>query len=302
MDDQLLNQLDLVLAGLMQRYRERVPDVAKTSEALSAQGIISQANDIENDHIAFRTLGVTHLGIQSLEKVFLHYGYTKRDHLYFEQKKLDAFWYAPPQPHYPRIFISELRVGDFPEEFQNLVKKYTDHIQSDPVKGIDLDNPEEVDAYLHKALWPRPSFADYQALLSESEYAAWAIFNSYYLNHYTISVHNLPQGYNTLEEFNAFLENIDIKLNDSGGKIKKSPDGLLLQSSTVAQIIEAEFADGDNHPIAGSYVEFAERKVLPQFAHLPKDQIRREHRRDGFEAGNADKIFESTYTHQIQKS
>ena len=71
-----------------------------------AKGIISKADDIANDHIAFRTLGVPQLGIQSLEKIFLHYGYTKREPLYFESKKLDAYWYAPPAPNFPRIFIS----------------------------------------------------------------------------------------------------------------------------------------------------------------------------------------------------
>ena len=45
-------------------------------------------------------------------------------------------------------------------------------------------------------------------------------------------------------------------------------------------------------------VEFAERRVLPAFAHLPATAIRREHRREGFEAGNADKIFESTFASQ----
>ena len=51
------------------------------------------------------------------------------------------------------------------------------------------------------------------------EYAAWVIYNRYYLNHYTISVHNLQNGYGTIQEFNAFLERIGIKLNDAGGKI-----------------------------------------------------------------------------------
>ena len=35
---------------------------------------------------------------------------------------------------------------------------------------------------------------------------------------------------------------------------------------------------------------FCERKVLPEFKHLSPDQIK--YRRDGFEMGNADKIFE----------
>jgi hypothetical protein len=64
---------------------------------------------------------------------------------------------------------------------------------------------------------------------------------------------------------------------------------------------EVEFAGGEKMAIAGSYVEFAERRVLPQFAHLDEKEISIEHRRDGFEANNADKIFESTYTDQINK-
>ena len=33
----------------------------------------------------------------------------KREAYFFPEKKLDAFWYAPPSPQLPRIFISELR-------------------------------------------------------------------------------------------------------------------------------------------------------------------------------------------------
>jgi hypothetical protein len=293
--------LDTVMNGLMSRYQERVPDVMAIINAMISEGLIEQSNDIENDHIAFRTLGVPHLGIASFEKIFLHYGYQKRDYYKFEGKKLDAFWFSPPEPHYPRIFVSELRVGDLSEEAQRIIRSYTEEVTSDPVDSLDLDNGAAVDAFLHQPLWRTPTLSDYLTLLKESEYAAWVIYNRYYLNHFTISVHNLPEGYNTVAEFNEFLEKHGFKLNDSGGKIKKSPDGGLLQSSTVAQMIEAEFANGETHTISGSYVEFAERRVLPEFANLPADQIQRKHRRDGFEAGNADKIFESTYTSQTGK-
>jgi hypothetical protein len=84
-------------------------------------------------------------------------------------------------------------------------------------------------------------------------------------------------------------------------KIKVSPDGLLLQSSTVAELLEACFAGDEKLSIAGSYIEFAERKVLPQYVDIPKRLLKREHLRDGFEANNADKIFESTFTSQINK-
>lgn len=72
---------------------------------------------------------------------------------------------------------------------------------------------------------------------------------------------------------NEFLERNGIVLNNSGGKIKVSPDGLLLQSSKVAQLVKAEFAEK-----------------------------KREHLREGFEANNADNIFERTFTSQINRT
>ncbi|MCB0165135.1 MAG: DUF1338 domain-containing protein [Anaerolineae bacterium] len=300
-----LETLDIVLDGLMRRYQERVPDVAAIMRAMVDAGLIRFGAEIENDHIAFRTMGVPNLGIASLEKVFLHFGYQRRDRYNFALKKLNAYWYAPPQPGYPRIFISELRVPDLSAETQQIIRAYTDEVQADPVDALDLDDGYAVDAFLHAPLWHTPTWSDYQRLGQESEYAAWVIYNRYYLNHFTISVHNLPEGYNTIAQFNEFLEANGFKLNDSGGKAKVSDDSHLIQSSTVAEMVDAQFADGqgglETHRISGSYVEFAERRVLPEFAHLPQDQIRREHRRDGFEAANADKIFESTYSHQTQK-
>jgi hypothetical protein len=287
-----------VLEGLMRRYRERVPDVAAIMDTMVREGLIRDAGEIENDHIAFRSLGVPHLGIASLEKIFLYLGYVRRDPYYFSAKKLNAFWYAPPEPHLPRIFLSELRVSDLPERSREVVYNYTRSIERDPVEGLDLNDAAAIDLFLHSGNWPVPTYEDYQLLAADSEYASWAIYNRYYLNHFTVSVHNLPVGYNTVADFNRFLEAHGFVLNDSGGKIKASPDGGLLQSSTVARMVMAEFAGGRRAEIPGSYVEFAERRVLPEFAHLPAAAIRREHRREGFEAGNADKIFESTFSSQ----
>lgn len=294
--------LDIVLNDLFDHYRANVSDVNKITQALLDKGVVGSQEDIVNDHIAFRTLGVPHLGIKSFEKIFLAFGYKKRDYYYFEGKKLDAYWFSPPEEGYPRIFVSELRVQDLSDEAQHVIRKYTSHITADPVDEINLDNGQEVADFLQQPLWQLPTSVDYKLLLDESEYAAWVIYNRYYLNHYTISIHELKEGYNTLEEFNSFLEGIGVRLNNSGGVIKTSDDGLLRQSSTVSALYKATFADGQTLDIAGSYVEFAERSVLPAYKNLAKDQIRPEHRRDGFETNNADKIFESTYTTQIKGS
>ena len=296
-----LETLQSVLDGLMNRYQERVPDVESILQTMIQEEVIGSPGDIQNDHIAFRTMGVEHLGIGSLEKVFLHYGYERRDPYDFPAKKLNAYWYSPPEPHFPRIFISELRVEELSEEAQRLIHSYTDEVKSDPVDHLDLDNAEEVDAFLHSPLWRLPTLEDYERLAEESEYTAWVIYNRYYLNHFTISVHTLPQGYDTVADFNTFLKKHGFKLNDSGGEVKTSPDEKLLQSSTVAKMIEAEFADGETKEISGSYVEFAERRVLDEYKDLPEEEVKREHRREGFEAGNADKIFESTYSSQTGK-
>lgn len=297
-----LSPLSRVLETLFTPYKTRVPDVEKVTAAMISRGIIKNENQIINDHIAFRTLGVPNLGIASFEKIFLHYGYEKRDYYFFEGKKLNAYWYAPPSDEFPRIFMSELRVEDLSQKAQDIIHAYTKHITSDPVDSLVLNDVQAVGDFFHKPLWQLPTITDYNSLAEESEYAAWVIHNRYYLNHYTISVHEFSEEFNTIEKFNLFLESEGISLNTAGGKIKTSPDGLLKQSSTIAKMVEAEFMGGQKMEIAGSYVEFAERLVLPEFRHLDPNSIQRNHRRDGFESANADKIFESTYSEQTKNA
>ncbi len=300
-----LDTLTAVLDGLLERYRAHVPDVDAIVGAMVRSGLVPGERAIENDHIAFRTMGVPHLGIASLERVFLHYGYERRDRYDFPQKKVTAHWYAPPRDRFPRVFISQLRVPELSAEAQAIVRRYTGAVQVDPVDGLDLDDAPAVVAFLHAPLWPTPTWTDYRRLLDESEFAAWVIYNRYYLNHFTIAVHNLPAAVASVDAFNRFLERNGFTLNDSGGKTKVSADGKLLQSSTVAAMVDADFDDGrggtERHRIAGSYVEFAERRVLDEFAHLPPGQVGRAQRREGFEAASADRIFESTYTAQTRK-
>jgi len=298
--------LDTVLNGLLDRYRAHVPDVDAILRAMAEEGMIGGPADVENDHIAFRTLGVPHLGIASLERVFLHCGYAPRDWFDFPAKKVTARWYQPPAERHPRVFISQLRVHELSADAQAIIHRYTDRIVADPVERLDRDDGEAVVRFLHEPLWPSPTWAEYERLRAESEFAAWVIYNRYYLNHFTVSVHGLPEPYDRLDRFNAFLESRGFTLNDAGGTIKTSADGKLLQSSTVAAMVDASFSDGrggvETHRIPGSYVEFAERRVLDPFLGLPRNQLRREHRREGFEAASADKIFESTYTAQAGRT
>ena len=289
------NSVGTILSGLMTRYIQRVPMVKHIIKSMIRKGMISSQDDIVNDHIAFRTMGVPHLGIRSIEKIFLHYGYIRQDEYHFKQKKVKAYWYAPPtyDANLPRIFISELIVPELSKTSQDIIRKYTNEALDCPKLSLDPNDVKATDEFLHSPLWSMPDITDYRTLRDESEYASWVIHNRYYLNHFTISVHSLPAPYNRLEAFNNFLESIGVTLNDSGGKIKTSEDGYLRQSASVAEQVTVKFPAGESYEhidIAGSFVEFAERNVMPSGQ-----------RRDGFEASNADKIFESTFVEQTIK-
>ena len=122
-----------ILEALFDVYEERVPDVRKITEAMIERAMVNDQTGVVNDHIAFRTMGVPNLGITSFEKIFLAHGYTRMDFYHFKAKKLDAYWYAPPSSDLPRVFISELKVQLLSASAQQVIKKYTKSVTSDPV-------------------------------------------------------------------------------------------------------------------------------------------------------------------------
>ena len=175
--------INLVLESLFETYSKRVPDVTKITEAMVSNNIVSNQSEIINDHIAFRTMGVKHLGIKSFEKIFLKHGYKKRDFYSFKEKKLNAYWYSHSEKNMPRIFISELKVDELSKDAQKIIKQYTNQVKNDPVDNIDLNNSDEIINFLTNPLWTLPSLFHYNELLKETEYGSWVIYNRYYLNH-----------------------------------------------------------------------------------------------------------------------
>ncbi|KAF5746682.1 hypothetical protein HS088_TW06G00854 [Tripterygium wilfordii] len=147
--------------------------------------------------------------------------------------------------------------------------------------------------------WEKPLYSEFQQLASE--YAAWTLVNGYVVNHVTISTHRLKSHLRNIKNLNQFIEEKGLRLNSEGGVLKVSPDGFLLQTSTIADSISFQFSDGVTESVPCSYIEFAERLVLPQYKNLPEREVKEFHRRDGFEVGNADKIFESTSKEQLTR-
>ncbi|ONM06042.1 hypothetical protein ZEAMMB73_Zm00001d032781 [Zea mays] len=298
-----------VISNMEKVYLSRNPTAKTILELVRSY----DGDHICYDHFAFRTFGVNGYGINSLSDFFTDFGYLPREELRFPAKKLRALWFSPPTNDgysgtgtygpLPRIFISELLVDELTTQSQNdiafcsgkeIIHKY--------IKTSGNGNNHAAIASTSGELtWEKPIYSDFQILSRESEYAAWTLVNGYALNHATIATHRLESDIRSINKFNKFVEDNGFKLNSEGGILKVSPDGLLQQSSTVADSSLFTFADGITESIPRSYIEFAERLLLPQFKDLQDEEVKEYHRRDGFEVGNADKIFESTSKDQLTR-
>ncbi|KAF5939045.1 hypothetical protein HYC85_023304 [Camellia sinensis] len=290
-----------VLASMESVYLNKNP---------TAKAILERVHSVDNnqicyDHLAFRTFGVNGHGIGSMANFFLDFGYTQREELRFPEKKLKALWFSPPSlpvsdggsgvnGPLPRIFISELLVDQMSPQAQEIIRKCTE------ISGSGNKHAALASA-LGSLTWEKPLYSEFQQLARESEYAAWTLVNGYAVNHVTISTHHLKSQLGNIKSVNQFIEESGFKLNSEGGVLKVSPDGMLLQSSTVADSVSFCFSDGITESVPCSYIEFAERLILPQFKNLPEKEVREFHRRDGFEVGSADKIFESTSKEQLTR-
>ncbi len=256
-----------LLSQLQNDYLVLNPQVKTIQDLIEAKG-----ETIVNDHIAFRTYNLPKVNIRVLAKTFIDLGYQPKDQYDFTEKKLNAQHFQHENEKLPKIFISELIVEKFSDKLQSIVKTIVDQIPEDLTKQWDF--------CASKRSWDI-SFEDYETLKKESEYAAWVSAFGFCANHFTIFVNELNQ-FESLQDLNNFLKDNDIKLNDSGGEIKGSPETYLEQSSSMAAEIEVKFTNGIKH-IPSCYYEFARRYPLPNGNLF-----------HGFIAKSADKIFEST--------
>ena len=235
---------------------------------------VSEGETVINDHIAFRTYRHPLIGIDKLAYVFLENGYELKGDYHFESKKLYAKHFEHKSDRdAPRVFISELLVEQCTPFLQETVSKWVSAIPK-----VVLDSHELIHAGNVTGM---PSFATYEKLRAESEYAAWLYVNGFCANHFTVSVNRLKK-YDTIQKVNAFLKSNGFLLNDGGGEVQGTPEELLEQSSIKAGMVSFQFTEGD-FEIPGCYYEFARR-------YPDSDGVLY----SGFIAKSADKIFEST--------
>jgi len=259
--------LPALLDRLWQDYITLNPHTKAIYDLVADRGEI-----VINDHIALRTFDIPRVGIDALARCFCQFGYRPADEYQFPEKKLNARHYEHTDPNLPKVFISELKLAEFSDRLQAKVREL--------VSAVTPEQAEAWDFPVAGRLWDI-SFADYEALAAESEYAGWVAAHGFRANHFTVDVGRLAD-FDNLADFNDFIKNAGYALNTSGGEIKGSPEVYLEQSSTLAEQVEVSFTDGA-HTIPACYYEFAKRYLQPDGTRF-----------EGFVAQSADKIFEST--------
>lgn len=264
-----MNSINSIFSMLWEKYTTQNPSVQKVYDSFTNLG-----EEVLNDHIAFRTFNDSRINIKVLEKLFVENGYVAMNHYNFEEKKLDAVHYEHPElSDLPRVFISELKIELFSEQFQLAIKNILNSISDSVYQNKNL--------IFSGSVWDKPSYKIYEALRTESEYAAWLYVFGFCANHFTVSINNLKQ-FSTIEKVNQHLKNNGFRLNESGGEIKGTKEDLLQQSSIIAEKVEIDFKEG-TYKIPGCYYEFAIR-----YKDINGELY------NGFIANNANRIFEST--------
>lgn len=261
------NPLQNLLDKMWMDYTQFNPSVNKIYNLLTSEG-----ETVLNDHIALRTFNHPALGIKSLAQHFLKYDYHQSGEYFFKEKKLFALHFENKNPLLPKIFISELELEKMSSFVQETVHNCVSQLSEEKKSNEN---------FIFSGKHWKTDYQTYQKLAAESEYASWVYAYGFRPNHFTVSINQLKK-FNQITELNSFLKKNNFLLNHFGGEIKGTPEELLEQSSTMAELLPTEFSDG-TFSIPACYYEFAKRYPM-QNGQLYQ----------GFIAKSADKIFEST--------
>jgi len=272
--EQVLGKL---LEELWEKYKTRVPYAAQYEKMVCEKG-----GTVHNDHIAFRTFncqtGTQPPGVSAISRIFETLGYERKDRYDFTEKKLTAWHFEhKTNSDNPKIFISQLEVGQLSPEAQTIIKEAV-KTAHDPLTSTDLEllsalqRGETIDEYTTQTLaeslvdffarhWDVPTRQAIEEVNKYSQYAAWTLLHGNSVNHFTAWINK--QNVKEWPDIEATVE----ALRNAGIPMKKEFEGekgsKLRQSSTeaVMEKVECLETDGSIGKIDWSYAyyELAER-------------------------------------------
>src|SRR5262245_35973538 len=284
---------------LWDRYRQRV------SYVQTYERVIRDAKaTFVNDHIAFRTFATQQplAGIATISRIFEALGYRSAGSYHFDDKQLSAIHFQHPNPQFPKLFISELRLPNLPAEARTIIERTTrNHRPAVSVDvlaalaNLDKDGKPAADLLprivgeFHHLPWMLPARDEVEKLNKVSQYAAWVLVHGYNINHFTslINSHGVP----ALDD----IEKTISALEKAGVPMKKEIEGergsKLRQTATEAVTIDVAVHDRGvptKMPWTYAYFELAQRDAVVDLATGKKVRF------EGFLGPQATNLFEMT--------
>jgi Domain of unknown function (DUF1338) len=314
-----------LIQNLWKNYSALVPEVSKIEKTIKNFGEIWS-----EDHIAFRTLPGKFLSSALICEALQCLGYTKRENLKFEEKKLNAFWMAPPldfsflgepfsSPAHssqilPKIFISELALNvdesfenkpNFSSQFLNIVENYASKTANFKEKNWFLNLSK-----LGKEELKQSQIQECcEQLTNLFSCLPWPIpsFQEYEILRkeseyaaWTLAFGNVPnhftvsvhlmKKFKSLKNFHEYIFS-ELKIPmNSSGGIVKGSEKFKLEQCATLAALQEVQFTDGAKKIPYAFVEFAFRFPLGE---KTSDGVWESYYQ-GFVVSNADKIFDST--------
>ncbi len=242
-----MSQLYTLLDRWWVDFRKGNPSADAVYQLLSAiEGTVA------HDHIALRTFDHHTVDIDTVMAPLVAAGYVCQAEYVFPKTHVYSRHYEHDDVTLPKVFISQLEGSHFSQAFQGHLGRLLNQIP----EGV----PGQWDFFATAPPW-EISFAVYEILKQESEYAAWVSAFGFQPTHFAVQT-NLLVRYGDLTTLNSLLKGHGFILNTVGGEIQGSPKVFLEQSSLKAAETKVEFSDG-TYLIPGTFYELAKRYLMP---------------------------------------
>jgi hypothetical protein len=147
-----------MIDSLWRDFTKSTPQAARICELLVERGEL-----VHHDHLALRTFAAPGLGMDAIAGRFEAEGFRPRERYRFDEGHLRARYWQHDDPNVPKVFIIELEVGLLSPAAQAIVARL--------IAQVPPRFAERPDLACAGRPWT-PTYADYQALLAESEHAA----------------------------------------------------------------------------------------------------------------------------------
>lgn len=280
--------------GLFHDLLDRVP-----SGRAYVADTLAQGRRIHFDHGALRTIrfadgptGGLPGGEDAFTRIFLPLGYTMAAVYPLDRLRMTgrAYRHVDMPDAIPQFFLSELHVDRFDPAFDEAAQRVFG-TSRDPLDDAakDVLRRYEAGEAVHIAVaieamptilsafdrhHAPPSFDDYQALLAQSNEAAWIATEGNAFNHATDRVADVA----------ALAERLKAQDRPMKERLEISSSGRVRQTAFRADRVDRPFADGETRTVSGSFFEFISRDIDPDTGLIDL----------AFDTGNATGIFAMT--------